>query len=461
MSRILDTNRDFIDLVEYTAGEWTTPPHFHRWAATSLIAACLEDRVYSIVMGKEEPLYPNLWIFLIGPQGTGKDHAIGNVMRLLQPEDALWILNGRTTIPGLYDYLFEQQKATQRPSAPAFLVTSDVAVQLPRGAEAMDFSSRIVDMYGGRTQSITDRTRTGGVKVIHRPVINWYAGTTPDWFPEAIDPITFKSGFAGRGIFVFGEPRLEFLKLMRVIHHHDRDEVLVHLRKRVEMFQTIEGEVEWDDKARLMFQYFLEDMARDAQMGTAKPEEIEVATRIRMNVQKLAIVYAVSEWLGGKLRITDTAVARAIAARAEIVLGLEKIHRFAFLTPETKPMHAVLNQIKLSPAGRIAHARLLKFGLHHGVKDRDHFKRIIDSLIETGYIERDPQRGKPGHPVMYYRMKRKLALLTSTTPAVDEAKKVFQFREGVEATATETEEETDGATAVQNEDEDGGNSTAG
>ena len=59
--------------LEYTDGIQSPEP-FRRWAAICAIAGALERKVWIRSMGAE--LYPNLYVFLVGPPGLGKSNAL-------------------------------------------------------------------------------------------------------------------------------------------------------------------------------------------------------------------------------------------------------------------------------------------------------------------------------------------------------------------------------------------------
>src|SRR6185503_3564456 len=125
---ILETTWNFVDIYTHAAGRWKTPAAFHRWMALSIISACIEDRVTLTLM----------------------DHAIGVALSYFEPDDPLCVHDGKLTIPSLYDTMADYQKETQRDSAPMLLVSSDLPELLPPGPEAQEFTSRGLQLFGGR-----------------------------------------------------------------------------------------------------------------------------------------------------------------------------------------------------------------------------------------------------------------------------------------------------------------------
>src|SRR5580704_9488473 len=66
---------------EYTGSFLETAPIFRKWIAISTIAAVLERKVW-IDTGSN--LYPNLYIFIIGPSGIGKTRGIDCALDMLR-----------------------------------------------------------------------------------------------------------------------------------------------------------------------------------------------------------------------------------------------------------------------------------------------------------------------------------------------------------------------------------------
>ena len=54
-----------------------SPPLFRRWCGIFTVAAALERKVWTV--NNKGRLYPNLYMFLVGPPGTGKTTTVGKV----------------------------------------------------------------------------------------------------------------------------------------------------------------------------------------------------------------------------------------------------------------------------------------------------------------------------------------------------------------------------------------------
>src|SRR5579864_3128365 len=65
----------------YTAGV-PAPQNFIDWGFYSMIASCLQRRVWCF--SDEDKCYPNMYITLVGPPGTGKGLVTKRIVELLR-----------------------------------------------------------------------------------------------------------------------------------------------------------------------------------------------------------------------------------------------------------------------------------------------------------------------------------------------------------------------------------------
>lgn len=408
----LEETRDFVDLFTYVCGEWTTPSVYYRWMALQLIAAVIEDRV-SIEFDFHAATYPNIWVCLIGPSGTGKDHCIRMALHLLKPEDPIWRFDGRSTVPGLYDYMAARQKADQRASAPVFLVSSDITELLSPGPEAIQFTTRILALYDRHERVFMDMTRTGGPREIHRPMLNWVFGSTPEWFPKAIDPGVFSSGFSPRTFFVMGKPIDANFHLKRPIQRHDQEEVLAHLRTRVEELLAIpEGSMfVWHPDAERMYDQFLLDQQYKLQHTKVSEADRIAMNRLKVWVVKLAMLLSLARWRPGKnLTIWPRALRLAMDYSQDALRDVKIVTDLAYIGPDTKLRDFALTEIRQAGEHGIPHMDLYKFLSARGLPSPKHFKDLMDILKESGYIREDVRktRGRPAK--VYVAITRKIQL---------------------------------------------------
>lgn len=252
---MLSETRNLLRLAAHAAGRYHTPAAFHRWATLSLCAAAVGDRVY-LVRFRHTHLFPNLFVFLVGGSGLGKDHAIGHARSLVDPEaDAtIQTFPGRLTQALLSDQLVYNQARKDKPpgqsGAATWLVQSELFADLPGGELTKALVADLVRLYqGSGSDVVLNATRMHGIRrVSASPVINWLAGSTVEWFAKSITPDVFDSGFAGRSIFVCEERDYD-QRFAEPIYPDDHREVVEHLVDRVLQLSAVYGRFGVDSDA--------------------------------------------------------------------------------------------------------------------------------------------------------------------------------------------------------------------
>ena len=102
---VLDAGeRHFLNLYMHMIGRSEVPRRFHFWSAMSLLAACVADRVW-VKADIATKISPNLYVFLVGPSGSGKEQAIKVVLKLVaEQQSKVNPYAGKMTGPAMWEY---------------------------------------------------------------------------------------------------------------------------------------------------------------------------------------------------------------------------------------------------------------------------------------------------------------------------------------------------------------------
>lgn len=196
----------FVDMFCYAAGESEVPKTYFQWAALSLLASCVENRVWMERIAYKR-IFPNLYVFLIGRSGAGKGQAIGLAQKVIQTMD----YDGRGVPPvyrgSLTRAAFHDEMATAEgaESSPLYFMCPELGDSIGSGQNAKDLIKFMTDIWEGDIPYHQERTRTSGKRVLKDPCLNCLAGTTPDWCNEVIELKDLKGGFWARVFCVLGE----------------------------------------------------------------------------------------------------------------------------------------------------------------------------------------------------------------------------------------------------------------
>jgi hypothetical protein len=309
--------------------------------------------------------------------------------------DPIDIIDGKVTIPAMYDYMSKLQAERNSRGAPVYMISSDVTEQLPLGPEAKDFTTRGLSLYGGRERTLKDITRTSGTKVVKGALLNWMGGCVPDWFPHAIDPLVFNSGWCGRVFCIIGKMRKEYFNRKAPLYPHDAMLVREHLRMRLEKILRLEGLVTFSPAAEREEQAWLDRMQEALIKGELGDTDEQVINRQKAGLLKLSMIFAVAQWKEGELiRVTRSNVARAAMCLAQSLAYTKQVQDFAYTTEDTKVYTRVMDLVRASNNHEIQLSKLTAKMYQRGIKDKKHMKAVLDTLEQAGHVKVEKRLAK-------------------------------------------------------------------
>lgn len=297
--------------VEYTNGIQSPGP-FREWSAIATIAAALERKVYIISQGR--PIYPNLYIFLVGPPGSGKTRAVD------ESEDLFRVLKDHKIAPtsltkaALIDALKEAERAIpgqiEGTFNALFLAVKELAALLP-GYDS-DFMNALVYLYDSIPYGEKRRTKDLDF-VIKCPILNFIACTTPSYLNEMLPPGAWEQGFLSRVIIIYSEI-LDIARLNLLSTTPGRDPAMVKaLEKDLIQIGNRVGRLTFErDAAEVLEAWNLDRRASEPK----HPRLTHYNTRRPLQVLKLCQIAAVDRG-GNTITLSDVNRAQDWLIRAE------------------------------------------------------------------------------------------------------------------------------------------------
>lgn len=400
----LDGEFDFLDLYVYHCGMWKTPRVWYLWSGLSLLAACCGNNFWMQIFGPEKPLYPNLYVFLVGSSGLGKGYAIEFAEKLIPDNDIIINKDAplNVTKQGLTDVMVKRSKLPQSKllhGSRVWLITPELGDSLPAGPMSMQFVKHMTPMFDGVTGDKSDLTRTSGALLIKSPIVNWIAGSTPDWLFESVDSTATTGGFFARSFVVWGE-REKFAE-MNPSYPFDREPIRAYLREYVSILSRIRGEMVMSAKAQA---YMTEEWFAN-NIRPEDPDKEAMWDREVQLVYKLCMLVCISSQDFCKLTkyknkgkdneeitvevdrvIREHHVRRAVQWLNSVRSNVDKVLDYANKTRETIPLDATLRVIK--KYGRIQRTQLIKNKIltRLGIRSNQ-LNEYIRTLEDRGEIE--------------------------------------------------------------------------
>lgn len=200
----------FIDgFLRYTEGRGS-PAIYRKWTAIFLVGAALERKAW--ITTAKGVLYPNQYLFLVGPAGVGKSLCTALSYNLLSSirtsETPIHIAPTSVTKASLADALNKAErrivKLHETPAITAFnslqVVSNELGVFLP--AWDGDFMSTLTDLWDNGRYHETRRTSKVEIN-IPKAQLNILSSTTPAYLNSLLPEGAWEFGFMSRVINIY------------------------------------------------------------------------------------------------------------------------------------------------------------------------------------------------------------------------------------------------------------------
>lgn len=202
--------QSFVDgFLRYTEGRGS-PAIYRKWTAIFLVGAALERKAW--ITTAKGVLYPNQFLFLIGPAGVGKSLCTALSYELLTsirtPESPIHIAPTSVTKASLADALNKAErrivKLHENPPITAFnslqVIANELGVFLP--AWDGDFMSTLTDLWDNGRYHETRRTSKIEIN-IPKAQLNILSATTPAYLNSLLPEGAWEFGFMSRVINIY------------------------------------------------------------------------------------------------------------------------------------------------------------------------------------------------------------------------------------------------------------------
>jgi hypothetical protein len=372
--RKLDQTLDFIELFTHHVGTREVPEAFDMWTAISLIATSVGNRVwYEKFEGKK--LTPNMFIVLMGPSACGKGVAIDDGLDYVSHIPLVNMYRGKVTAAYMVDRLSSSRKKWG--SALLYLVTPELSLSVGSGHLADEFVKMMTELFTGGNYEFQHGTRTSGNVTFSGHCINWFGGSTKDWFIQALSKEAIEGGALGR-IVVVREPYRD-IRIPRPTRSPDFPELRRHLQARVYNLLYASGPFHMTEKAEALQDQWYMDRNRPDEGSPLLPSW----RRQDDLVLKLAMICSLSSGRS-ELVITGDDFTRARNLSDTALKSAEYLIPLASSTKETEGYHYVKDAIKR--AHRIQRQALTKMMARRGLMGPK-VQEFIVQLKEEGEVE--------------------------------------------------------------------------
>ena len=327
--------------VKYTEN-LESAPIFRTWSAITMIAATLEQKVWTNL---STPLYPNLYTFLIGQPGIGKSRAImaaSGIAREALPE--MFFGSTSMTRASLSDHMNEAKRFIANiPFAPIeyhslVIVADEFSVLMDQYDTAL--TAAFVEFYDCNPYSEGRRVANIRIKVA-KPQLTMLCGSTPSNLMHTLKDYVWDQGLMSRVILVYSDdkPVIDVFEKPPM----DKPEELIHDLK---IINTIIGEFTYTPG----FRDVMSKWRNTGQIPVPDhPKLRHYCTRRWAHLCKLTMVSCVDRDGGLKLDVVD--FNRAMNWLVEAEMAMSAIFQVGTVSPDSRIMDEIVYFIKQYPNG--------------------------------------------------------------------------------------------------------------
>jgi len=292
-----EQSEDFIEkFVKATSGS-ASPDIFRRWIAIGMLAAVMARRCYSVTLEQAGPFYPNFYIILVGPPGTGKTIALSHARRLLKSVNGVNVGPDKITPEKLTRVMARMHRNPENDAdednVPTDIDSSLVLMLSELNSLVTRYTPDLMDLLTGLYDNPDDyeyQTKNMGNDIVYRANLNIVAGTQPTKLGEIITSHTVGSGFPARLMLIYSDEKRSPGYFKEYPRKDYAEKVIANmLEKRCEM----EGEFLWTEAAQ---ERYIE-LATKTLYETQPTDDLlsHYGERRDFHLAKLAMVMSASE----------------------------------------------------------------------------------------------------------------------------------------------------------------------
>lgn len=338
------------------------------------------------------PLYPNLYIFIIGHPGVGKNRIIRIAKRFMAELPEFHFAPTSLTGASLVDTLQASKRFIARlPDPPLEYNCSTITAE-----ELTAFMHKYDDEMVGLLSAFYDpdpyaQSRRGrDIKIkIDRPQVNLISGTTPSNLVSVMPESAWDQGFTSRIIMIHSDERIvgdDFAGISR-----DLDDALIH---DIKMIGALNGEFKVTEDYRKAVNDW---RALGEPPIINHPKLLHYKTRRRVHLYKLSMVSAADR--GDVLLLTRDDFNRAMGWLTEAESFMPDIFTSGSTGTDSRALDEILHYIKVADKGDgVPERHIINFARQRIPLNT--IWRVIETMVGSGMIT---NRGVDKHGERWFR----------------------------------------------------------
>lgn len=392
-----------------------TPTSYLWWSFICCISAASGNN-YHVVALKGDIVYkPNLYVMLLGESGLGKGFPINRAKILTQRSETTRVIAGRSSIQGIIKELSTTKTVPNKPlmeDSRGFIVNGELSTAIISDPDALTI---LTDLYDGNfNPEWTNLLKGDGAEKLKNPYITALFGSSPAHFYDSVPQANIEGGYIGRNLIIYEEKRSKDVDLLDE-GEEDADakegqKLDDYLAPKYVPHLTAIGAA----KRRLIpsagAKKIYNEWRRDWRATQSKyNDKTGFINRVPDHTMKVAMCICLGRYKNFGI-INEIDITDAIERVTALVYSNERTSQGIGLDPLAMQTKMVVNLLLGAPDNCLSRKSLLSKG--YGNFDAPTLDRIVDTLMEMGWIKRQKNQGAraadwifelAGEPLEQYR----------------------------------------------------------
>ena len=326
------------------ASNLESAPIYRRWAAITTLAAALEQKVW---LQTSAPLYPNLYVFLVGHPGVGKTRTVMAAAKFFRELPEPHLAPTSMSMASLVDSLVDAKRTFINLPNPPLEYNSLFIVADELSAFMHKFDDEIIGgltTFYDVTAPYSQRRRGNDIRIlIKHPQLSILSGTTPSNLMKFMPENAWDQGFTSRVIMVFSDERI----ISEDFFAHSSRDLPADMVHDLALINSLTGQF----SATQDYQDAINNWRKLGQGPVPNhPKLLHYNTRRLAHLLKLSMVAAVDS--GNLLLLTKEVFNKAMGWLLEAELVMPEIFKAGSVGADAKAMDEIYHYIMASDLKR-------------------------------------------------------------------------------------------------------------
>lgn len=368
----------WIDQLLDATSEAITPQRYMYWSGLTAISAVVKNRVW-IQKQSVIKVYPNMYVFLVGPSGIGKSYPPSLMEKLVRRTKSTRVMAGRHSIQAIIQKLSSaitlEGEVKPITDSACYISSGELSTALVRDPDALTLLTTLYDGHYN-SEEWSNVLKGSGTEQLKDINVTLLGAINPEHFKDMISSKEIAGGFIARTIIVEEEGASKVDAQLRASSKPAVN--LDTLSEHLKLLKSVNGVFHIEEPAIVLYENWLKEF---------HPKEIKdktgTANRLRDHILKVAMNLSLSDRLDKVISLLH--MEEAIEKCLEIFDGIRGVTAGIGLSDFSAKQALIIHHLLHTVNNSDTRMRILR--KHNGDIDHYDLDHIIETLEQAGGID--------------------------------------------------------------------------